>query len=620
MASPDSIHTLADIEAIEREMPWERRVAESSAYERVANVARRLPQKPAVLFLANGLPDDVPIAISYGDLLRRMTQTANLLHDFDVGPGDAVSLLLPNLPHMHYLLWGASAAGIVNPINPLLRAPQVAEILQAAGSRLLVTTGPGTDLWVKAQAAIRMLPYPVDVLRVGGEETAEALDFDKLAAGYPDDRLSSDRIIQRDDIAAYFHTGGTTGDPKLAQHTHDNQIFQGWVCGALGLSETDVVPVALPMFHVAAAYCWGLGPLWAGATIVLLGPMGYRGAGVVQNLWKVVERYGATRVGVVPTIASALLNVPKEGIDIGSLQRIGCGAAPLSPEVFRALENYAGVPVLEGYGLTEGTALTHCNPREGERRIGSIGLRCPYVETRVVRGDAQSHTDVECAPNEVGALRIKGPTVISGYRQERHNRGAFVDDGWFDTGDLGYVDQDGYFWITGRAKDLIIRGGHNISPAWIEEALYQHPAVAFAAAVGKPDSYAGEIPIAYVVLKPGSEVTVEQLRVFATERVPERPAAPAEVIVIPEMPTTAVGKIFKPGLRQDAARRALEGALASLRETDLEVVVEVASHERFGSCARVTVKGCDPGDHDHVRTRIDGILGPFTIRREIVII
>jgi fatty-acyl-CoA synthase len=550
MSPRPSIRSLADIEAIEREMPWQARVRHNSAYEMIADVARRTPEKAAIVFLPNGAVDDVPITIRYAELKRQLTRTANLLHNLRLAPDQAVSILLPNLPQMHYLLWAGSVAGISNPINPLLRPAQIAQILEAAGTRVLVTTGPGTELWDKALAAVSLVHEPIKLMRIGGTDTPEAENFDEALSRCPDDRLLSERKVVRSDIAAYFHTGGTTGDPKLAQHTQEGQVFQAWAALALGVEEDDVVMVGLPMFHVAAAYCWGLGVLACGATQVLLSPAGFRTPGVVGNLWQLIARYGATRVGIVPTIASALLEVPKAGCDISSVRRYGCGAAPLSTEVARAFSAYVGSPLLEGYGLTEANGITHCNPYEGEQRIGSIGLRAPYVESKVFRADRPGET-IECKPGEEGIVAIRGPTVMPGYRQERHNAGAFLREGWLNTGDLGYVDEDGYFWLTGRAKDLIIRGGHNISPAWIEEALYQHPAIALAAAIGKPDAYAGEVPVAYVTLKPGMSAEAEELRAFALERVPERPAAPSEVI----SPRTDAGDRSGQDLQAELAAR-----------------------------------------------------------------
>jgi fatty-acyl-CoA synthase len=599
-------------------MPWEQRVPFASAYELIADVAQGVPQKPAILFLPNGALDDVPVTVTYAELLRQMTRTANLLYDLGIGPGDAVSILLPNLPQMLHLLWGGGATGIINPINPMLRAPQIAEIIQAAGSRVLVTTGPGTELWDKALTAVGMLNAPVKILRVGGAATAEAESFDEALTRYSDERLLSGREAVRNDIAAYFHTGGTTGDPKLAQHTHGGQIFQAWVGHIFGMEDDDVVLVGLPLFHVAAAYCWGIAVLARGATLALLGPLGFRTPGLMPNLWKLIERLRATRVGVVPTIASALLEVPNAGCDISTVRRYACGAAPLSPEVARAFSACVGSPLLEGYGLTEASGLTHCNPYDGEQRVGSIGIRVPYVESTVFRLDAREQP-VECRPGEEGIVAVRGPTVMQGYRQERHNEGAFLPGGWLNTGDLGYVDEDGYFWLTGRAKDIIIRGGHNISPGSIEEALYAHPAVALAAAVGKPDAYAGEVPVAYVTLKPGMSANAEELRVFALDRVPERPAAPAEIIILEQMPVTAVGKIFKPNLRHDATKRAIQAALSPLTAEGLAVEVKVVPHERYGMLTRIAVRAAASDASEDLHRRIDALLARFLGHREVII-
>jgi fatty-acyl-CoA synthase len=612
------IRSLADIEAIESEMPWAQRVQVDSAYELIGQVARRIPDKPAIQYLPNGLPEEAASTTSYGELFRRMTRTANMLHAFGVRPTDTVCLLLPNLPQMHELLWGGGATGIMVPINPLLRPAQIAQIIRAAGARLLVTSGAGSEYWEKAQAALRLLDEPVQIVSIGGDQSAGSLDFERLIAQCPDDRLLSGRKIQRGELAACFHTGGTTGDPKLAQHTHEGQLYQAWVAGALRIGQDDVIPVGLPLFHAAAAYCWGIAPLSSGATLVLLSPMGFRNPAVVPNLWKVIERFGATRAGFVPTVVSALLNVPAGATQLKTLRRFGCGAAPISVEVRRAFEAHTGVGLMEGYGLTEATALTHCTPQDAEAPAGSIGLRCPYVEARIFRLDSENGP-AECAPGEVGVLALKGPTVMRGYRQEKHNQSAFIAAGWLNTGDLGYVDASGWFWITGRAKDLIIRGGHNISPAWIEEALYQHPAVAVAAAVGKPDAYAGELPVAYVALKPGASAEEEELRAFCADKVPERPAAPSEVIFLDQLPVTAVGKIFKPALRCDATRRAFDMALAPLRSSGVEIRVEATPDDRYGIVACVTVLGVDPAARVGMTAEVNRILGGFTIQREVVI-
>jgi fatty-acyl-CoA synthase len=614
-----TIRTLADIEAIEREMPFERRLAERSSYAAIESAARRFPDRPAIIFLPTGTADDAPVTLTYRELFARITQTANLFTALGVGPRDAVSCLLPNLPQTYFVLWGGAAACIVNAVNALLTPAQIAEILQAADSRVLVTLGPGTELWDKAQAVLKLMPSPVKLLKIGGGDTPLATDFDAELSRYPGDRLDSGRAIAADDIAAYFHTGGTTGSPKLVQHSHGGQVYQAWVNRlTFPLKETDVLLMGGPLFHAASVYCWGLAPLCAGAAIVVLSPSGFRNPSVIRDFWRIVERFSATVAGVVPTVITALLTVPVANADIRSLSKVTCGAAPLSVQTFEAFQKTTGVPIKEGYGLTESTALATINPTHGEGRVGSIGTRIPYTQVKTVVLDADGGFVRDCAVEEIGVVAIRGPTVTPGYKQAQHNRSAFFGEHWLNTGDLGRIDKDGYIWLTGRAKDLIIRGGHNISPAWIEDVLHAHPAVALAAAIGKPDVYAGEIPIAYVMLKPGAQASGEELREYAKQRVVERPAAPHEVIIVDALPMTAVGKIFKPALRHDAIKRCVEGALSELRARGVDHRVEVDAHERHGTLAIIRFTSTGAARQSEITSDANRALAGFAFRYELV--
>lgn len=262
--------------------------------------------------------------------------------------------------------------------------------------------------------------------------------------------------------------------------------------------------------------------------------------------------------------------------------------------------------MIEGYGLTEGTCGTSCNPRGGERRPGSIGLRLPYCQVKVAVLDGEGNYLRDAAPNEVGNLCLKGPTVFKGYLQQDRNRDIWIGDGWFNTGDLGRIDEDGYIWLTGRSKDLIIRGGHNIDPQMIEEALHRHPAVALAAAVGKPDAKAGELPVAYIQLKPGASASEEELLEHASRHVPERAAVPKDIWLIESMPVTAVGKTFKPALRLDAIRRVLEEESRRIAE---DIRVEVVADERHGQLAHLHVPALD----ERRRAALEELLGGYVL-------
>ena len=229
----------------------------------------------------------------------------------------------------------------------------------------------------------------------------------------------------------------------------------------------------------------------------------FRSEGVVANFWKIVEHWRINFFSGVPTLYTGLLQVPVGSADVSSLRYGLCGAAPLPVEVFRAFEAATGIRLLEGYGLTEGACVSSVNPPAGERRVGSIGIRLPHQEMKTVRLDAAGRHLGDCAAGEVGVIAISGPNVFEGYLAAEQNAGLWIDCGdgrrWLNTGDLGRFDEDGYFWLTGRQKELIIRGGHNIDPAAIEDPLHAHPDVMLVAALGRPDVYAGELPVAYEI-------------------------------------------------------------------------------------------------------------------------
>jgi fatty-acyl-CoA synthase len=345
------------------------------------------------------------------------------------------------------------------------------------------------------------------------------------------------------------------------------------------------------MFHVNAVLVTGLLPLSRGAHVLIGTPQGWRGEGVIARFWEMVERHRINFFSGVPTVYAALLQQPVAGHDIASLEYGLCGAAPMPPELMRGFQERTGLRILEGYGLTEGTCASSVNPPRGERRAGSIGLRLPLQSMKAVVLDDAGRFERDCAVDEVGVLVIRGPNVFAGYRLAEHDRGLWITDGdgdrWLNTGDLGRQDADGHFHLTGRKKELIIRGGHNIDPAVIEQSLYEHPAVQLAAAIGRPDAHAGEVPVAYVQLKPGAEVGAEALLAFARERIGERAAVPKAIRIIAAMPVTGVGKIFKPALKLREAEHALSEALHEARVAF--VALEVRNDPSLGTVADVVL-------------------------------
>jgi fatty-acyl-CoA synthase len=348
----------------------------------------------------------------------------------------------------------------------------------------------------------------------------------------------------------------------------------------------------------------------SGAHMVMPTPAGYRGEGVMDNFWKLIERWGVTFMVTVPTAVSALMQ-RKVDADVSTLKYALCGSAPLPVELFRRFEKATGVKILEGYGLTEATCLISINPPHGERKIGSVGLPFPYTQIRILQADEQGRIAKECGTDEVGEICVRNPGVFPGYNDDKLNKAIFARTGdgsgdgaetWLRTGDLGRIDADGYVWITGRAKDLIIRGGHNIDPALIEEALAAHPDVAFVGAIGQPDGHSGEVAAAYVELRSGATVSGDALLAFAEERIHERAAIPKHVEVLTELPKTAVGKVFKPELRKRAIARVYGKALA---DAGIDAEIDVVEDKARGLVAQVRPRGsADPA-------KIGEVLGPF---------
>lgn len=611
----------ADVEAFEK-IPYAERIAAASTYDAIKLGAAVNPNAPAIQFLPNASHEDEPIVITYAQFVARVTQTANALHELGVGPKDVVSFMLPLLPQAFFTLFGAEAAGIANPVNPLLEPHQIAEILEAANTKVLVALGPmpGTDIWEKVMKVRGQLKNLKAIIQVAGpgDEANGIYSFDALVAKQPHDRLVSGRTIKAEDTAAYFHTGGTTGTPKLVRHTHGNQVYQAWVCNLMLKSEPGTnILFGMPLFHVGGSLTQTLATLSGGGCLVILSPAGWRNPNSVRNIWPLVQRYRPAVLGSVPTVLAATLAVPTDGFDLSSLKVASGGGSAIPVAVGSALQARHNVPVLEVYGMTETSSVHTISYADRPVRLGSVGHPVPYSRVRIVKIDADGKYAGDCAPNEIGVVAMAGPGVFTGYMMDEHNKGAFVEPGWVNSGDLGRVDEEGYLWITGRAKDLVIRGGHNIDPAPIEDVLFAHPAVALAAVIGQPDAYAGELPLAYVQLNPGASVQPGELEDWVRERTPERAAVPVAVIPIEAMPLTGVGKVFKPSLRWDAASRVFEKALSPLKDQGVAYDVSVGAHGTHGSVATVTVSGVPEGQRAAVEQYVHGALDPFVMRHEV---
>ncbi|NND40713.1 MAG: AMP-binding protein, partial [Silicimonas sp.] len=296
--------------------------------------------------------------------------------------------------------------------------------------------------------------------------------------------------------------------------------------------------------------------------------------------------------------------------DISTVKTAFSGSSPLPIELYKRFEKATGVEIIEGYGLTEATCLVSINPLGGHKKIGSVGIPFPYTEIKILGLTAEGVQ--ECGADEVGEICVSNPGVFAGntYTQADKNVDLYHEIGnrsYLRTGDLGRIDGDGYLFITGRAKDLIIRGGHNIDPAEIEEALAGHKAVAMVGAIGQPDAHSGELPCAYVELVAGASVTPDELRDYAGEKIAERAALPKYVEILDELPKTAVGKVFKPDLRRRAITRVYDAVLAE-KGFDARVA-EVIEDKKRGLVARI--KGRATSDEAAVAQTLGEFAGPW---------
>ncbi|WP_309664100.1 acyl-CoA synthetase [Tabrizicola sp.] len=621
----DAFATLADLEAIEAEMPWAERAMPRSMYEFLSRARDRHGARPAISFQLLSGPTTKSETVTWSELHGQVTQVANMFRALGVGEKDVVAYVMPNALETALTLFGGAVAGIVNPINPLLEAEQISAILRETKAKVVVTVRafPKTDLPQKVAEAVKFAPgvktvLEVDLLRyLGGAKKfivplirpknpishkADVKSFRVEMAKMRADRLDFADVTE-DRVAAYFHTGGTTGMPKVAQHKVSGMVYNGWIGSRLLFKESDVLLCPLPLFHVLAAYPVMMSMIMAGAHVVFPTPQGYRGEGVMDNIWKLIERWKVTYLITVPTALSAIMQRPINA-DVSTLRNAISGSAPLPIELFNRFEKATGVQIIEGYGLTECTCLVAINPPGGSKKIGSVGLPFPYTRVRILTSQGAIGYR-ECAVDEVGEICVSSPGVFEGstYTEADKNRELFADGRFLKTGDLGRLDGDGYLFITGRAKDLIIRGGHNIDPALIEEALMGHPAVAFVGAIGQPDAHAGELPAAYVELIAGASASVDELMAYATHHINERAAQPKYVEVLPELPKTAVGKIFKPDLRKLAIARIYDAALA---EAGIPArVAAVVEDKKRGLVARLEKSGAVDD------AKVSSVLGQF---------
>src|SRR5215470_4202358 len=554
------LRSLRDVEELER-VPLDERIFSWNLNDWIARGCALDPDKPAVQYIADGDPTAAPVTLSYRVLKARSNRAANLFHSLGVTSSDVVLYVLPTVPELYVVMLGALACGIACGVNWMLKAEQLAELVRSTKAKVIVTLGPtpGYEIWENVQATRGDIPSDVHIVTVAGPggTVMPDSDLDALLATHNGERLVFERTIAPEDIAAYVHSGGTTGSPKLVQLTHRGFAYKCWANAVvMAHSADDVIFADYPMFHIAGTFARGYFAIAHGMSIVIPSPLGARDKRFIENYWKFVDRFGITIFSGVPTTLAQLAKSGPHGEKLGTLRDYACtGSTAFPAEVARQIESLIGVRVLLTYGATEYTQNVTQAPRDGDPKYGSPGIRLPYTQVKTVELDGDRIVR-ECATDEIGVVVVKGPSITPGYLEPKYNDGAFIRDGWFNSGDLGRFDADGYLRLTGRVKDVIIRGGHNIDPSVIEETLIKHRDVMLAAAVSKPDAYAGELPVAYVQLVAGARAAAEEIRDFALAHIPERAAAPKEIVVVEKMPLTDVQKPGKVELRRDAARRA----------------------------------------------------------------
>jgi long-chain acyl-CoA synthetase len=471
---------------------------------------------------------------SYAEFAHRASQVAAGLRELGVGRGDVVGVVLPNSPHYLEVWWGIIWLGATfNPVNPALTSREAAGILADSGAICVVCT-PEAAAGLEEQRD--ELPALREIVIAEGEDPVAAL----RGAGTIDDP----EPIDGSHLAALVYTSGTTGRPKGAMLSHANHLANAWQLGEpLPVGRGDTMGMVLPLFHVNAQVVTTVIPLFIGAQVAMWERFS------ASQFWGEVERFEPVTFSAVPTMLAALLHAPgADEAEVNTLRFVICGAAPLSPALFRRFEEKFGVRVMEGYGLTEGTCCSTINPFVGPRKIGSIGLPTRGQQVTVLGEDGRPLPD-----GTPGEVCIRGPNVMQGYYNRPDANAEALREGWFHTGDVGYRDDDGFFFLVDRKKDMIIRGGENIYPREIEDVLLEHAGVKEAAVIGRPDEVRGEEVHAVVALAEGAELAELE------EHCRARLAAfkvPSSWELLPELPKTSTGKIDKKPLRARMASSA----------------------------------------------------------------
>lgn len=578
-----TIRTIDDILALEQR-PFDEVYPQRTPWDILRHQADVRPNAVAIRYLHDASDPARDEIVTYADLAGRVMGAAKVFRALGVTADSAVAVLTQHTVSGQVAIWGAQIAGRACPINPMLKPDHIAALLAAAGAKAVVIMGANGELdyWSTLVPALRAAGVSLPILACDADAPSPGADgvFEDMIAAADGQDIEPEG--DEHTLAAFYHTGGTTGAPKLVQHMRLNEAHVARSCAIMhDLRPGDVVVNGFPLFHVAGAFVYGLSTLSAGGTLVIPGRLGMRNTVFMRGIWKQVERLGITVIGVVPTILATLKSAPIDA-DISTLKWLLTGGSPLPTELADAAEKHVGVPVRNILGMTECAGAIAVEPVHGPRTPLSCGLRMPFSEVAVLgETDGEADPSKPLATGETGIVALRGPNVAAGYSDAARNAGTLLDGGWLVSGDLGMIDAEGRLYVTGRKKDVIIRGSHNIDPQMIEDALLAHPDVVTAAAVGMPDAYAGELPVVFAELRSGAEVSEADLIDFLRDRIEDPVALPKRVGMVEAMPLTPVGKIFKPTLRREAIRWAVEKVAADLNcaaevEVDDKLVTTIA--------------------------------------------
>ncbi len=499
-----------------------------SAQREPANLRELLEQRaahnPSKVFLFSEVDGR---RYTYAEFDRAVDRAAHLLASRGIEKGDKVSLLMPNSPEYIIAYFACFKLGAVaGPVNSLLKPQELSYVLADSEAKALVLH---TEFRSAVDAVQKELPDLQHVLEFDDEAQATAEFLDAGALSYP--------AIERDDEAIIIYTSGTTGKPKGCLLTHGNLIANArQISSWLGFTERDRLLTVMPLFHMNAVSVTTMTPLYAGASTVVSPKFS------ASRFWQIISDYEVTSFGSVATMLARLLSAYPEGVPAkfktAQLRFAMCGSAPVPAEILRSFEETFNCLVIEGYGLSESTCRSTFNPPDERRRPGSCGMPIGN-EMKIV-----DEEDREVAEGELGEVVLRGENILKGYYKNPAATSEAFRNGWFHTGDIGYRDGDGFFYIVDRKSDMIIRGGENIYPREIDEVLYSHPAVAAAATIGVPDPVYGEEVAAFIVLKEDAEASADEFINFCRERLADY-KCPKTIRFIREIPKGPTGKLLK---------------------------------------------------------------------------